>query len=363
MKPQMGRRYSPEVYERACEWFVEFRSASADEQVRRAFHAWLQQAPAHMAAYLDVASSWNWTETLDVSARFPREELIAAARQSDNLLVHPGAAASGRPKARRGSGSRRFSPARVAIAASALVLIAGALVTAWLLGNGGPVYSTGIGQKRLIRLADGSIVHLNAQSRIIVRYTKTRREIDLLRGQALFVDTYEPDRPFIVRSRGAVVRAVGTQFDVNLLEAETIVTVIQGKVAVAQPPRPFPASHPLRTPLQDAAPELRTVYLSAGEQLTVTQARHMRPVRTNVTDAIAWTHHELIFTATDLRDVVQEFNRYNSRPLVIASPSLEAFRIDGVFSSTNPKSLIAFLQQYPGIKVTETGQDVVISRQ
>ncbi len=359
----MGKRYSPEVYARACEWFVEFRSASADEQMRRAFYGWLQQAPAHMAAYLDVASSWNWTGTLDVSARFPRAKLIAEADESDNLLVHPGVAASGRASTRRGGGPWRLAPARAAIVAGTLALIAVAVVAAWMLGGAGPVYSTGIGQKRLIRLADGSIVHLNAQSRIIVRYTRTRREIDLLRGQALFVDTYEPDRPFIVRSRGAVVRAVGTQFDVNQLEAKTIVTVIQGKVAVAQQPRPVPVSHRSRPPFHYAVPRLRTVYLSAGEQLTVTPARHMRPVRTNVTDAIAWTHHELIFTATDLRDVVQEFNRYNTRPLVIASPSLEDFKIDGVFSSTNPKSLIAFLQQYPGVKVTETAEDVFISRQ
>ena len=89
----------------------------------------------------------------------------------------------------------------------------------------------------------------------------------------------------------------------------------------------------------------------------------MRPVRTNVTDTIAWVHHKLIFASTALRDVVQEFNRYNARQLVIASPSLETFKIDGVFSSTNPNSLIAFLRQYPGIQVTDTGESVVISRQ
>lgn len=361
MRRQIGKRYAPEVYERACEWFVEFRAAPADEQLRQEFHAWLQQAPAHMAAYLDVACSWNWTGTLDVSSRFPKEALIAQADGADNLVAYPGATGSDKPAPHRSAASWRLRPVAWAAAGSVLLLIAAVLVTGWMLS--GPVYSTGIGQKRLITLPDGSTIHLNASSRVLVRYSKARREIDLIRGQALFVDTYEPDRPFIVRSPATVVRAIGTQFDVNLLDAETIVTVIQGQVSVARKRPAMPVASNLLQPLSyHAAAELPTVYLSAGEQLTVTPTRHLQPVRTNVTDAIAWTHHQLIFASTALRDVAQEFNRYNERRIVIASPSLQTFKIDGVFSSTDPKSLISFLQQYPGIKVTDTGEDVVISR-
>jgi transmembrane sensor len=365
VRHQIGKRYAPEVYEQACEWFVEFRAAAADEQVRHAFHAWLQQAPAHMAAYLDVASSWNWTDALDLSVRFPREALIAQARDDgDNVVAHPRAADPGKPVRHPVAASWLRSPARWALAASVVAVLAVVLGTAWMLLNRGPVYSTGIGQKRLIRLPDGSTIHLNASSRIMVRYTRYRREIDLLRGQALFADTYEPSRPFIVRSHGTVVRAIGTQFDVNVLDAETIVTVIQGKVAVAQQRRAFHLAANRPQPLAPhAAADASTVYLSAGEQLTVSPTWHMQPVRANVTDAIAWTHHQLIFTSTSLRDVVQEFNRYNARTLVIASPSLESFKIDGVFSSTDPKSLLAFLRESPGIKVTENGEEVDISRQ
>ena len=363
MRRQSGKRYAPEIYDRACEWFVEFRTAPADEEARHEFYAWLQQAPAHMAAYLEVASRWKWTDSLDLSARFPKEALIAQARDADNLVAYPGAPGSGKPGLRRGLRSWLRPPVGWALAGSAVALVAAALVTAWLL-PGPTYYSTGIGEKRVITLADGSMVHLNARSRIRVRYTQTRREIDLLEGQALFVDTYEPNRPFIVRSGATVVRAIGTQFDVNLLHAETIVTVIQGKVAVAQQPHAFRlAFRGPQPPSLQAASNESLVYLSAGQQLTVTPTWHMQPVHANVTDAIAWTHRQLVFSSTALRDVVQEFNRYNDRPLIIASPSLDALRIDGVFSSTNPKSLIAFLRESPGIKVTETAGEVVISRQ
>lgn len=360
MRRQISKRYSPEVYEQACEWFVEFRTAAADADLRRAFHAWLQQAPAHMAAYLEVASRWTCTDALDVSARFPREALIAEAMESHNLLAYPGAAPSEKPSARRRIGPWMRSPAICAVAAGVIALIAAVAVAAWI--GSGPIYSTGIGQKRLITLPDGSIVHLNASSRIRVRYGPNRREIDLLRGQALFADTYQPNRPFIVRNRSTVVRAIGTQFDVNVLDAETIVTVIQGKVAVAQQRHQVAPDRP-RSLSFHAPTNPSTVYLSAGEQLTVTPTWHLQPTRANVTDAIAWTHHQLIFTSTPLRDVAQEFNRYNARQIVIASPSLQTLEIDGVFSSTDPKSLIEFLRQYPGIRVTSTGEEVVISGQ
>ena len=353
------KRYSEEVYEQACAWFVEFRAAATDEATRQAFYSWLQQAPAHMAAYLDVASSWNQTGALDVSARFSKKALIAEASDADNLLPFPGTTAL--PLARRRF--RRLTPVRVSWAAGVLALIGAGLISLWL-HTGTTSYSTGIGQKSVITLADGSVVDLNARSQIIVHYTARMREIELVRGQALFADTFEPNRPFVVRTRTTVVRAIGTQFDVNLLHSEAIVTVIEGKVAVARPrPTEEPAANPLIHSAPRYAPELTTVYLTAGQQVTVSPTHSLRPITANTLDAIAWVHRKLIFASTDLRNVVQEFNRYNARHLVIVSPSLENFRIDGVFASTNPDSLIAFLRQYPGIKVTEVGGRVLISRQ
>ncbi len=361
MRRQTGKPYSAEVYTQACEWSVEFRSAAPEESLRAAFHAWLQQAPAHMAAYLDVASGWKLTESFDVRARFPKEILIAQARDTDNLIAYPGATSPQMPRLRRGILAWLPSPAAGTLIVTALIVTALAILM--LSRHSSPTYSTGIGQKRVVTLADGSVVQLNARSEIVVRFTKTRRLIDLVRGQALFRDTYAPDRPFIVQSRTALVRAIGTQFDVNQLDAETIVTVIRGTVAVAQQRQAMPAvSDPQRPRSRRPGARPATIYLTAGEQLTVGARRHMRPVRTDVTDVIAWTHQKLIFVGAPLDEVIQEFNRYNDRQLAITTPSLDRFRIDGVFSSTDPRSLLAFLRQYPGIMVRQTRHRVLISR-
>jgi transmembrane sensor len=80
-----------------------------------------------------------------------------------------------------------------------------------------------------------------------------------------------------------------------------------------------------------------------------------------VHNVTGWTHGELVFAATPLRDVVEEFNRYQKRPLVITSPSIGALRIDGVFLSTDPTSLVHFLRQRSDVRVTETDDEIQIS--
>jgi transmembrane sensor len=63
-----------------------------------------------------------------------------------------------------------------------------------------------------------------------------------------------------------------------------------------------------------------------------------------------------------LRDVLDEFNRYNSRQLVIEDRALDDFHISGVYSSTDPASLLRFLREQPGIEVFETDDGVRITR-
>jgi len=191
------------------------------------------------------------------------------------------------------------------------------------------------------------------------------------------------------------VRAVGTQFDVYRKRSGTTVTVIEGRVAVFGPPRPQPLGEVTRTedpglrksgglphrhsflnPQSSALPPspspqhsvLSTspnpgeVFVSAGEQVTVTAREVAEPKRTNIAATTAWTQHRLIFDASPLGDVVDDFNRYSARQLVIEDRSLDDFHVSGVYSSTDPASLIRFLRQQPGIDVIETDEGVRITR-
>jgi len=104
------------------------------------------------------------------------------------------------------------------------------------------------------------------------------------------------------------------------------------------------------------------VFVSAGEQVTVTEREVAEPKRTNIAATTAWTQHRLIFDATPLADVVDEFNRYNRVQLRINSPELARRTVSGVFRASDPETLIDFIGAGAHVVVTRQGnEEIVIS--
>jgi transmembrane sensor len=85
------------------------------------------------------------------------------------------------------------------------------------------------------------------------------------------------------------------------------------------------------------------------------------PRHADIAATTAWMEHRLIFDGSRLSDVVQEFNRYNRRQLVIEGSQLSDFHVSGVYSSSDPSSLIRFLRDQPGVKITEDHNEIRIS--
>src|SRR5690606_23248529 len=106
---------------------------------------------------------------------------------------------------------------RLRWAALAASLVACAwLMATWLPGPAGPaMHRTALGEVLRLPLADGSAVTLNSASEIRVDFSASHRQIDLLRGEALFDVARDVRRPFVVAADGVEVVAVGTSFSVH----------------------------------------------------------------------------------------------------------------------------------------------------
>ena len=63
----------------------------------------------------------------------------------------------------------------------------------------------------------------------------------------------------------------------------------------------------------------------------------------NVERTLAWRERRLVFDGEPLASVVEEFNRYNSPPLVVSDARLREQHISGVFGANDPESLLDFL--------------------
>jgi len=365
-------KLNTQIYEEASTWFVESRAGDLDESGRREFDAWLRKSPEHLSAYLEVAAIWDEGPALDPAQKWDADTLIAeAAKDPDKVVTLAGTSAvpgledsvpspqaiASPPPSTLGRGWGR-GPVALAASFAALATLAGAW--AWL-GLFSSFYSTAIGEQRSIELSDGSTVSMNSKSRIRVRYGKDERAVELLEGQALFHVAKDSPRPFIVKADGTRVRAVGTQFDVYERRSGTVVTVLEGEVAVLAAVKADVQQQREGSALPNDTPAA-AISVSAGEQLTVTPKVARKSEHANVAAATAWTERRIVFESATLSEVAEEFNRYNERQLVIEEVGPYDFHISGVFSSTDPESLIRFLRERPGVKVTEGTSEIRITK-
>lgn len=96
--------------------------------------------------------------------------------------------------------------------------------------------STAEAQRANLTLGDGSKVMLNAGSNVKFpdQFKEDVREV-YLEGEAYFDVVNNPEKPFVVHSRGSVIRVLGTSFSVRSYEEEDQVRVVvsEGKVSFA----------------------------------------------------------------------------------------------------------------------------------
>ena len=350
-----------QIREEASEWLIEFRTDEADVFARERFVTWLRTSPEHVQAYLELVALWEDAGHYDSARTLDVDSLIALAQAETNVVALETAALADRRLTDSPKPSLRWlvpKTRRYQFAAAAAAAGLAVALGAWIAFHHDRSYATEIGEQRSIRLEDGSNVELNALSRIRVRFSEHERAVDLLAGQVLFRVAKDKDRPFVVVSDETRVRAVGTQFDVNRKRSGTVVTVLEGRVAIV--PQEASVADATRPPLPVAPMEI-----AAGEQVTVTGSTVPLPRRANVATTTAWTQQQLIFESTPLSEVAEEFNRFNTRRLVIEGTELANFKISGTFSAVDPASLphfLRFLRAQPGIEVLESRDQIVVSK-
>ena len=220
-------------------------------------------------------------------------------------------------------------------------------------------YVSGVGERRVIHLDDGSTVTMNTLSRMRVWLTPHGRDIDLLNGEALFAVAHDAHRPFRVHVGPTVVEAVGTEFSVYRGQHGTKVSVVEGRVKIFayQSPAPlilnpnavawtdvgasdFERSPP---PIPVSAREEAQVSSSGGGGSAEFDVERKAVTQEQIEHHLAWVNGQLIFENATLAETIEEFNRYNRRKLEISDPTLAQIRLGGAFSSTNVDEFIVEL--------------------
>lgn len=311
----------------AADWVARENSGAMDKADQRALDHWLQADNRHRLAY----------------ARCQQLGFMADLLQGDvELRGEIAGFGSGRAAHRWGFSWKALSQ----VAAIMLVAVAALLVQRHFSID---YYQTGIGEQRVVHLDDGSTVMLNTDSRVGVRYTGGQRSLYLDRGEAFFMVAKNPQRPFIVDVRGSEVRALGTAFNVALRAGDVRVAVTQGVVEVKA---------------EDAAGQPRRfAKMLPGQGFRYTAAKPeansgVGPV--NLERVTAWQTSKIYFDNDRLEDAIAEYNRYNSRKVVLVGDELADERISGVFNIGDAEALIFALEQGVGARIHESDRRILV---
>ncbi len=232
--------------------------------------------------------------------------------------------------------------------------------------------ATAQGERRSVRLPDGSEVRLHGQSRVEVALHLRSRRLALSMGEASFDVAHAPwhrwlpwlQRPFAVQAGAVRVLDIGTVFQIRRRGApfipggpgRTDIAVLQGLVSVH--------------PLQGTAPAVRLV---AGELLRVPDGAAAagapavlpapeRPGPAAMAAATAWREGRLLLEATPLADAVAEMQRQHAAPIVIADEQAAGRRISGVFDLDRIDQLIDLLPRLAPVAVHRQPDGSVVIR-
>jgi transmembrane sensor len=331
-------RTRTDIDEEAAMWIWRMDSAEVAAADRQAYEAWLRQDPRHRRAAAALSTVWN---ALDGLAEAKREEKIATFAQTAKmpLLHHP----------------RRWW------FAAAAVLAAVAVGAIWLQQGGElQTLATAVGQQRNVTLADGSVVTLNTNTIVETDLRRHSREIYLRKGEAHFQVAHDRSRPFLVHAGDAVVRAVGTAFEVRVLTDQHVdVVVNEGSVEV-QATALSPASP---SPSARARPAAATTVraLNAGERLsTASRDYAVTPITPQqMSSELAWREGAIIFDGEPLSEAIAEIERYTDARIVVSDPEIARLRVGGRFRTGDMQEFFDALQTALPVSIRHTDAGLV----
>ncbi|NWL76996.1 peptide ABC transporter substrate-binding protein [Pseudomonas taiwanensis] len=300
------------VRDEAAQWFSRNRDPEQGSDERREFEAWLAAAASHRSEYRLLEVMWSAVDLI------PEQRL----RELCTAEVLPLPVRS----------RRRFLQGALAAAAS-VALVMGATYLLDPLSLRGESFTTALGERRQVMLADGSTLDLNGRTRVTVVYSADRRLVRLEAGEAMFSVTPDKARPFVVEAGPGRVTVTGTRFNVRRDVEDVRVAVESGRVLVAG--ERGEASRPLL----------------AGDGVRVAADGGVGPVqRIDIASITAWRQGKLIFNDVPLVEVAQEVSRYREQPLRVAE-EVANLRFSSVFRADDTNALLTALPRILPVKV------------
>lgn len=327
---------SNDIMDNACDWIAKIDRGLSEKETKQ-FQQWLFMSPQHMETMMEVAQFWDKLEELNRLAQVVPENLVV----KDKASKWP-----------------------VALAASVLLMCS--MLFFQLGEESAPKYvaveksySTQVGEKNTIHLPDSSVLVLNTNSLVDIRYTQEARIIELQQGELHVEVAHDKQRPLSVVAGGKVIQAVGTAFNVEYHQKTVELIVTDGKVLVATLDRDKKADTITRLPSQSLAVskgqkvDLQTEVTVQEQQVEVVEAAE-------ITSELSWQKGKLIFRGDKLADAMAEIERYTEYKILLDDDAaLRDIKIAGMFKTGDVENLLSVLESSFNVEHEEVSQNTI----
>lgn len=223
-------------------------------------------------------------------------------------------------------------------------------------------YSTKTGEQASFNLPDGSLVNLNTNSLLTISFSDNHRQLNLIKGEALFDVAKDKSRPFSVTSGQQSFTALGTIFNVQKNDnnhLELIVT--EGRVLIADSNESLPEL------TQKIANTVKNSNLSsiiiAGEKATIInkiQLPKSAISSQSLSQELAWQKGMLIFDGESLTMALNEISRYTDVNFTIEDPALAEIKVAGYFKAGDVETLLDSISYNFDLEYTKTSYNTVL---
>jgi ferric-dicitrate binding protein FerR (iron transport regulator) len=217
---------------------------------------------------------------------------------------------------------------------------------------------TGNGSRTHLTLPDGTVVWLNAGSRI--NYEKnfgaTRRAVTLT-GEAFFDVAPNASKPFVIHTARIDIRVLGTSFNVKSYPTDktTETTLIHGSIEVSIHNRPsdkivLKPNEKLVVNNEDSAKldkekEIRRHDHTDNTSLVVI-SKPTYEQRSGAIIETSWVDNKLIFQDEEFRSLAASMERWYGITIRFSTPEKESLRFTGIFEKET------ILQALDALKLT-----------
>lgn len=338
------RELSSERLETAAAWCLELADGPLSDERQHAFDAWLADSAHNLAAFERSSNVWR--------------QLGDAAASPEMVDVRERALATFRRRNRSRWRPRAVSGHLLAAAAAVLLALGG---TAWWVQTSPDIYRTGVGERRVVMLDDGSRASLDASTEVDVRLRGDRRELHLVSGRAKFDVAKDPLKPFSVRAGDKLVVATGTSFSVEIINGKLRVVLYEGRVSVLDQPAGKARASEIVPDRTDGGEEAA---LTPGRELVVgmTANAPAQQSRVDLVRSLSWEGGQLMFEDEPLSLAAGRVNRYSARRIELRG-AVARLRVNGVFNTGDVEAFATGVEETLPVRVLRQRDAIIISSQ